>query len=202
MAPSRAAILRLINASQHSSCPCHGSHVTHNAHVIANQLRKLATPVERVDKEYAFEVAASNLRFGDGVTREVGMDLKNMRATKVAVFTDSNVSNLLPMKTAIASLSSQQDLPFEIFDRVVTEPTEDCWREAITWSRQHDFSHFLAVGGGSVIDTAKAANLFTVYKDADLYDFINAPVGKGLPISQALRPLIAGMRDVCWTSVN
>ena len=48
-----------------------------------------------------------------------------------------------------------------------------------------------SVGGGSVMDTAKAANLFTVYKDADLYDFINAPVGKGLPITQPLRPLIA-----------
>ena len=48
-----------------------------------------------------------------------------------------------------------------------------------------------SVGGGSVMDTAKAANLFTVYKDAELYDFINAPVGKGLPITQALRPLIA-----------
>jgi len=73
----------------------------------------------------------------------------------------------------------------------VTEPTEESWREAIAWSRQHDFSHFLAVGGGSVMDTAKAANLFTVYKDADLYDFINAPIGKGLAISQPLRPLIA-----------
>jgi hypothetical protein len=56
MTPSRAAILRLINASQHSSCPCHGSHTSHNAHMVYNQLRRLATPVEKVDKEYAFEV--------------------------------------------------------------------------------------------------------------------------------------------------
>ena len=32
---------------------------------------------------------------------------------------------------------------------------------------------------------------FTVYKDADLFDFINAPVGKGRPIEEKLRPLIA-----------
>jgi hypothetical protein len=32
---------------------------------------------------------------------------------------------------------------------------------------------------------------FTVYNEADLMDFINAPVGKGLPITQTLRPLIA-----------
>lgn len=30
-----------------------------------------------------------------------------------------------------------------------------------------------------------------MYKDADLMDYINAPVGKGLPISEKLRPLIA-----------
>ncbi|KAG6900970.1 hypothetical protein C0993_004408 [Termitomyces sp. T159_Od127] len=143
------------------------------------QLRNFATPVNKLEKEYAFEVAASNLRFGDGVTAEVGMDLKNMKARKVGVFTDPNVAKLRPMQTAVASLEAQSDLPFEIFDRVVVEPTEESWREAISWARRHDFSHFLAVGGGSVIDTAKAANLFSVYKDADLMDFVNAPVGKG-----------------------
>lgn len=35
------------------------------------------------------------------------------------------------------------------------------------------------------------AHRFTVYKDADLFDFINAPVGKGRPIEKKLRPLIA-----------
>jgi len=156
-----------------------------------NQLRNFATPIQAVEKEYAFEVAASNLRFGDGVTAEVGMDLKNMKARKIGVFTDPNVAQLRAMKTAIAALEAQTDLPFEVFDQVVAEPTEDSWRKAIAWARQHDFSHFLAVGGGSVIDTAKAANLFSVYKDSDLMDFINAPVGKGLPITKTLLPLIA-----------
>ena len=35
------------------------------------------------------QVAASNLRFGDGVTAEVGMDLKNLKATKVRAETVS-----------------------------------------------------------------------------------------------------------------
>ncbi|KAF9491022.1 iron-containing alcohol dehydrogenase 1 [Pleurotus eryngii] len=194
MAASRSSIFRLINASQHTACPCHGGRAAvshaHQAHALG-ALRQFATPVNTVEKEYAFEVAASNLRFGDGVTAEVGMDLKNMKARKVGVFTDPNIAKLRPMKTAIAALESQPDLPFEVYDKVVAEPTEDSWRDAITWARTHDFSHFLAVGGGSVIDTAKAANLFSVYKDADLMDFINAPIGKGLPIAQTLFPLIA-----------
>ncbi|KAJ7591056.1 alcohol dehydrogenase [Mycena floridula] len=190
---SREQIFRLINGvnASRTACPCHRctSHV--NPMAAVKQLRNFASPANLVEKEYAFEVAASQLRFGDGVTREVGMDLKNMKATKVGVFTDPNLKGLGTMKTVIQSLESQTDLPFKVFDQVVAEPTEDSWRTAIAWAREHDFSHFLAVGGGSVIDTAKAANLFSVYKEADLMDFINAPVGKGLPITRTLKPLIA-----------
>ncbi|KAG8758513.1 hypothetical protein FRC12_009987 [Ceratobasidium sp. 428] len=191
--PSRAAINNLLNLSRHTYCPCHGANAAHHHPPggLFSGLRKYATPIDvPVEKEYAFEVAASNLRFGEGVTKEVGMDLKNLAATKVGVFTDSNLAKLLPMKMAVESLD-QHGINYEVFDRVAVEPTDASWNDAIAWSRQHDFSHFLAVGGGSVIDTAKAANLFTVYKHADLFDFINAPVGKGLPISEKLRPLIA-----------
>ncbi|QRV72913.1 iron containing alcohol dehydrogenase family protein [Ceratobasidium sp. AG-Ba] len=191
--PSRAAINNLLNLSRHTYCPCHGANAAHHhpPGSLLSGLRKYATPIDMpVEKEYAFEVAASNLRFGEGVTKEVGMDLKNLAATKVGVFTDSNLMKLLPMKMTIESLD-QHGINYKVFDRVAIEPTDASWNDAIAWSRQHDFSHFLAVGGGSVIDTAKAANLFTVYKSAQLFDFINAPVGKGMPISEKLRPLIA-----------
>ena len=60
-AVSRNAILRLINASQHSTCPCHGGgHSTSYSFAgqtqALNQLRTFATPVNTVEKEYAFEV--------------------------------------------------------------------------------------------------------------------------------------------------
>ncbi|EJD48416.1 iron-containing alcohol dehydrogenase 1, partial [Auricularia subglabra TFB-10046 SS5] len=191
--PTRNAIFRLMNATQHGACPCHGCRTgAAGAHAVQGLLhRKFATPVDLPQKEYAFEVAAANLRFGDGVTSEVGMDFKNQKATKIGVFTDQNVAKLLPLRMAIDSVEQYAGAPYEVFQNVSVEPTEDSFREAIAFARKHDFSHFLAVGGGSVMDTAKAANLFTAYPEADLFDFINAPVGKGLPIARTLRPLIA-----------
>jgi hydroxyacid-oxoacid transhydrogenase len=64
-------------------------------------------------------------------------------------------------------------------------------QDAISFSRNQNITHFLAVGGGSSMDTAKAANLFTCYPEADLMEFINAPIGRGTPIAKKLRPLIA-----------
>ncbi|KIM25870.1 hypothetical protein M408DRAFT_330877 [Serendipita vermifera MAFF 305830] len=189
---TRSSIMRLMNASRHVACPCHTCSGGSGNAVggLLHNFRKFATPVDIPSKEYAFEIAAANLRFGDGVAREVGMDFKNMKARKVGLFTDPNLVNLYPVRTAIQALEAE-GVPYEVFDRVAVEPTDKSWEDAIAWSRTHDISHFLAVGGGSVMDTAKAANLFTVYKDADLYDFINTPVGKGLPITQTLRPLVA-----------
>ncbi|GAA6052452.1 hypothetical protein JCM3770_001120 [Rhodotorula araucariae] len=152
--------------------------------------RGYATPVDAPQGDYAFEVAASNLRFGEGVTREVGMDFANQKARKVGVFTDKTVGKLLPMQMALESLDAN-NVKYEVFDRTRVEPNQQSWEDAIAFAKEHHFSHFLAVGGGSVIDTCKVANLFTVYPDADLYDFINAPIGKGKPIEKTLRPLIA-----------
>lgn len=64
-------------------------------------------------------------------------------------------------------------------------------REAIDWAKPFAPDAFLAVGGGSVIDTAKLMNLYTTYPDADFLDFVNAPLGNGRPIDRKLKPLVA-----------
>ena len=139
--------------------------------------------------EYAFEMATSGVRFGAGVTREVGAELADLGKRDVLLFTDPNVRNLRPVDAVLESLENHK-VRFSIFDRVLVEPTDESFQEATSAARAGDFEAFIAVGGGSTIDTAKAANLYSTYP-ADFLDYVNAPIGKGKPVPGPLKPLMA-----------
>jgi hydroxyacid-oxoacid transhydrogenase len=113
-------------------------------------------------KEYAFEMAASSIRFGPGCTKEVGMDFKNMGAKRVMVVTDPNVRKLDAMKQVVEGLE-REGVHFEVFDKVRVEPKDSSIKEAVAACRPYRPDAFLAVGGGSVIDTAKLMNLYTTF---------------------------------------
>src|SRR5713226_6403461 len=139
--------------------------------------------------EYAYELASSSIRVGRGVTREIGMDLAEMKAQRAMVLTDPNLAKLAPVANVLESLGDN-GISFALFDRVRVEPTDLSFREAIDFATQGGFDAFVAVGGGSTIDTAKAANLYSTYP-ADFLDYVNAPIGKGLSVPGPLKPLIA-----------
>jgi hydroxyacid-oxoacid transhydrogenase len=139
--------------------------------------------------EYAFETAASAIRFGAGATREVGSDLAELGVRHVLVFTDPNLRKLPPVITALESLESNK-VRFTVFDQVRVEPTDESLQSAIRFATEGDYDAFLAIGGGSTIDTAKAANLYSCWP-ADFLDYVNPPIGKGKPVPGAVKPLIA-----------
>lgn len=85
----------------------------------------------------------------------------------------------------------QNNVNYVLYDTVRVEPTDGSFKSAIDFARTHNPDAFVAVGGGSVMDTAKAASLYSAHPEADLLDFVNAPIGKGLPIRKTLKPLIA-----------
>src|SRR5262245_26352989 len=137
----------------------------------------------------AFQLSTSNLRFGAGTTREVGMDLEDMGLKRTLLVIDPRLLDLPPGQTVRESLKSVH-IEFETFTAVEVEPTDHSFQEAISVAREGRFDSFVAVGGGSTIDTAKAANLYSTYP-ADFLDYVNAPIGRGKPVPGPLKPLIA-----------
>jgi hydroxyacid-oxoacid transhydrogenase len=137
----------------------------------------------------AFQMAASNIRFGSGTTREVGMDLIDLGAKRTLLVIDPALKTLPTGETVVEALKSAR-IDFETFDRVSVEPTDESFREAARFATEGQFDAFVAVGGGSTIDTAKAANLYSTHP-ADFFDYVNAPIGKGQPVPGPIKPLIA-----------
>jgi hydroxyacid-oxoacid transhydrogenase len=141
------------------------------------------------DREYAFEMAASGIRFGFGATREVGADLADMGVRHALIFTDPVVRALGPVATVLQSLEDNR-IAFTLFDRVRVEPSDESIQEAARFASAIDYDAIVAVGGGSVIDTAKAANLYACWP-AEFLDYVNPPIGKGKPAPGPVKPLIA-----------
>ena len=138
----------------------------------------------------AFEMAASSIRFGAGVTREVGMDLSDMGVRRVLVLTDPIVARLPPVAAVLESLEAA-GIAATLFDRVRVEPTESSLLDATAFAQSTTCDAFVAVGGGSVLDTAKAVNLYSSYPPDDFLDYVNPPIGGGRPVPGPLKPLMA-----------
>lgn len=140
-------------------------------------------------QETAFNMASSNIRFGPAATQEIGMDMAEMRIEHVMVLIDSNLAKLDSTGAAIDAIE-KQNIRYTVFDKVRVEPTDISLKEAIDFASAGSFDAFVAIGGGSTIDTAKAANLYSTYP-ADFLDYVNAPIGQGKPIPGPLKPLFA-----------
>ncbi|XP_040482033.1 hydroxyacid-oxoacid transhydrogenase, mitochondrial isoform X2 [Ursus maritimus] len=181
-AATRARVAHLLRQLQRAACQC----PTHS-HTYS-QAPGFAPFGKTTD--YAFEMAISNIRYGAGVTKEVGMDLQNMGAKNVCLMTDKNLSQLPPVQMVMDSLV-KNGINFKVYDNVRVEPTDRSFMEAIEFVKKGAFDAYVAVGGGSTMDTCKAANLYASSPHSDFLDYVNAPIGKGKPVSVPLKPLIA-----------
>jgi hydroxyacid-oxoacid transhydrogenase len=147
-------------------------------------MRGVTLPTETV-----FVMEMSPIKFGLGATDEIAHDARRLGLGRVLIFTDRNLAELgLPER--IRGLLGEEGIKAEIFDGVEVEPTDRSMEDAAAVTRGKDFDGFIAVGGGSTIDTCKAVNLLTTHP-APLLDYVNKPVGKGVPVPGPLRPLIA-----------
>jgi hydroxyacid-oxoacid transhydrogenase len=140
--------------------------------------------------ESVFTYGAPQLKFGSGAADEIGYDLAQLGAERVLVITDPGVAATgTPQR--VADQLAQLGIEGRVFAESHVEPTDESLRHAVEYARENGpWDAFVAVGGGSSIDTAKAVNLLTT-NPGELMDYINSPVGKGrAPVNQ-LKPLVA-----------
>ena len=139
--------------------------------------------------ETAFIMDTSQIKFGFGATHEVGLDMYALGGKRVMVLTDPNLSNSEPVSITLTALSNV-GIDAILFDQVRVEPTDVSFKQAIDFAVDGNFDGYVAVGGGSCMDTAKAANLYATYP-ADFLTYVNQPIGQGEPVPGQLKPSIA-----------
>lgn len=137
----------------------------------------------------AFAVDANAVRYGPGVIREIGDDAQANGMTRVMLLTDERLAATEHVALVQETLA-RAGVEVVLYDQVTVEPTDTSFKQAATFATEGRFDGYVAVGGGSVIDTAKAANLYATYP-ADFLDYVNAPIGKARPVPGPLRPLVA-----------
>ncbi len=138
--------------------------------------------------ETVITMGSANFKYGFGATREVGFDMKELGATRVMVVTDRHLADKEPVRITLEALGNE-GLEVVLYSNTDIEPTDASFKDAIDFAVDGKFDGFVGVGGGSSIDTAKAANLYATYP-ADFLTYVNAPIGKGTPVPGPLKPLI------------
>jgi hydroxyacid-oxoacid transhydrogenase len=142
-----------------------------------------------IPNETVFTMEMTPIKVGAGATNEVAYDLKRLGVKHALIITDRGIMKIgLPER--VHTLIQEAGIRADIFDDVHVEPTDKSFEAIATFVRGRDYDGFVAIGGGSTIDTAKAANLFTNYP-ASVLDYVNKPIGKGLPVPGPLKPLVA-----------
>jgi len=100
------------------------------------------------------------VRFGAGVAGTLPEVLGELDATSVFVMVDEGIENFNPAaKRVLDVLGATPGLSLHRFDKAAGEPTIDMVDEATAAFVASGASVLVALGGGSVMDTAKAARL-------------------------------------------
>ncbi|MDO5629638.1 MAG: hydroxyacid-oxoacid transhydrogenase [Mobilicoccus sp.] len=141
-------------------------------------------------EETIFTWGAPPLKFGAGALDEIGFDVSQYGAKRVLVLSDERLTALgLPQR--VVEALARYDISAEVYGEVGVEPTDASIARAVEFAREGGpWDGYVAVGGGSVIDTAKAVNLLLT-DGGELSDYLNAPIGDARPPSGALAPLFA-----------
>ena len=139
--------------------------------------------------ETVFTMEATPIKYGRGAAEEVGWEVRRLRMNRVMLVSDPGVIQA-GITGRIVELIEAEGVEVEVWDRSRVEPTADSLQAAADFARDGEFDGFVAVGGGTSIDTAKVSDLIATH-GGEIMDYVNAPVGEGRKPPSPLKPLLA-----------
>ena len=129
------------------------------------------------------------LTFGRGCLSELGERARGRGFSRVALFTDPHLRDGPYVDTALAGLR-KNGMEVAVFSDIRIEPDDRTILAAAEFLRGGNFDGVVSVGGGSSMDTAKAAMVYALYP-AEFTDYFGHPAGAGRPVPGPLLPHIA-----------
>jgi alcohol dehydrogenase class IV len=136
-----------------------------------------------------FTLGMPTFTFGPGVLAEAGDNARELGLARVALFTDARLAQGEHVAKVKASLAAAK-VDVVVYDEVRIEPTDASLQQAARFAREAKVDGYVSVGGGSVMDTCKAANLYATHP-AEFMTYVNAPIGAGQKVPGPVKPHIA-----------
>src|SRR6185369_2341914 len=124
-----------------------------------------------------FTMRSTPYKFGPGVTEEIGDDLVSLGLGRVLVVTDAGVA-ATGIPERVLGLIRDKGIETVLFQDVTIEPTDTAVKVAIEFAESFVPDGYVAIGGGSVMDTTKMMNLYVTHP-ASFLTYVNAPIGEG-----------------------
>ncbi|MEN2984978.1 MAG: iron-containing alcohol dehydrogenase [Dictyoglomaceae bacterium] len=124
--------------------------------------------------------------FGVDTTNEVGKEVKNY-GKKVLIILGQGSIKKIGLYDKVVKILKEEEIEIFELEGVKPNPRVDLVRKGIKMVKENNIDLLLAVGGGSVIDTAKAISAGLSY-DGDVWDLFRyrKPIKQGIPIGVIL----------------
>ncbi|MFO1307201.1 MAG: hydroxyacid-oxoacid transhydrogenase [Burkholderiales bacterium] len=136
-----------------------------------------------------FTVGMPTFTFGAGVLAEAGDNARDLGMRRVALFTDRRLAAGEHVAKVRSSLSAA-GVDVAVYDAVKIEPDDASFQDAARFAADGRFDGYVSVGGGSVMDTCKVANLYAEHP-AEFMAYVNAPIGEGRRVPGPVKPHVA-----------
>ena len=126
---------------------------------------------------------------GAGAARETGYHLTRLGVRRALVVTDEVLARLGVPDPVVAAIRDA-GVEVEVYAAPAGEPSVASMQAAAEHARGGDFDGFVGLGGGSALDTVKAAALLATH-GGEILDWVNPPIGGGRAVPGPLRPVVA-----------